>query len=146
MPVATMLQPASRSSASSSSSFQPITRQNTMSSHDTRSLRQSKRMSVTALYLSMSAKDRDLEISDDLAKGIYSNQVLSCANFLLIMYNSPATFARSENENLLPIQEELRPRERCAISRFADSFVDSEPDGAGRGKPILSISTRGRGY
>ncbi|ODM19096.1 hypothetical protein SI65_05713 [Aspergillus cristatus] len=68
MPVATMLQPASRSSASSSSSFQPITRQNTMSSHDTRSLRQSKRMSVTALYLSMSAKDRDLEISDDLAK------------------------------------------------------------------------------
>lgn len=40
-----------------------------MSSHDTRSLRQSKRLSVTALYLSMSAKDRDLEISDDLARG-----------------------------------------------------------------------------
>ncbi|KAI2022250.1 RasGAP protein [Ophidiomyces ophidiicola] len=39
-----------------------------MSSHDARSLRQSKRMSVTALYLSMSAKDKDLEISDDLAK------------------------------------------------------------------------------
>ncbi|KAJ5943928.1 hypothetical protein N7516_004096 [Penicillium verrucosum] len=39
-----------------------------MSSNDTRSLRQSKRMSVTALYLSMSAKDRDLEISDDLAR------------------------------------------------------------------------------
>lgn len=69
MPVATMLQPASRTSTSSSSSFQPITRQNTMSSHDTRSLRQSKRLSVTALYLSMSAKDRDLEISDDLARG-----------------------------------------------------------------------------
>lgn len=43
-----------------------------MSSHDTRSLRQSKRMSVTALYLSMSAKDRDLEISDDLARGMPS--------------------------------------------------------------------------
>ncbi|KAJ0424080.1 Rho GTPase activation protein [Aspergillus carlsbadensis] len=68
MSVATMLQPASRASTSSSSSFQPVTRQNTMSSHDTRSLRQSKRLSVTALYLSMSAKDRDLEISDDLAK------------------------------------------------------------------------------
>ncbi|EEP82015.1 ras-GAP protein [Uncinocarpus reesii 1704] len=39
-----------------------------MSSHDARSMRQSKRMSVTALYLSMSAKDKDLEISDDLAK------------------------------------------------------------------------------
>ncbi|KAJ5683392.1 hypothetical protein N7462_006557 [Penicillium macrosclerotiorum] len=72
MSVATMLQPASRvsrASSSSSSSFQPVARQNTMSSHDTRSLRQSKRMSVTALYLSMSAKDRDLEISDDLARG-----------------------------------------------------------------------------
>jgi Ras GTPase-activating-like protein IQGAP2/3 len=40
-----------------------------MSSHDARSLRQSKRMSVTALYLSMSAKEKDLEISDDLSKG-----------------------------------------------------------------------------
>ena len=41
-----------------------------MSSHDGgRSVRQSKRMSVTALYLSMSAKDKDLEIEDDLAKG-----------------------------------------------------------------------------
>jgi hypothetical protein len=39
------------------------------SNHDTRSVRASKRMSVTALYLSMSAKDKDLEISDDLAKG-----------------------------------------------------------------------------
>ncbi|KAL1597251.1 RasGAP protein [Paraconiothyrium brasiliense] len=40
-----------------------------MSSHDgSRSVRQSKRYSVTALYLSMSAKDKDLEIEDDLAK------------------------------------------------------------------------------
>ena len=71
MSVATMLQPASRASTSSSSSvsFQPIGRQSTMS-HDTRSLRQSKRMSVTALYLSMSAKDKDLEMSDELARGI----------------------------------------------------------------------------
>ena len=50
-------------------SFQPLTRQNTMSSYDTRSLRQSKRMSVTAYYLSMSAKDKDIEISDELARG-----------------------------------------------------------------------------
>jgi Ras GTPase-activating-like protein IQGAP2/3 len=32
-------------------------------------VRQSKRYSVTALYLSMSAKEKDLEIEDDLAKG-----------------------------------------------------------------------------
>ncbi|CAF9917363.1 MAG: hypothetical protein GOMPHAMPRED_001225 [Gomphillus americanus] len=40
-----------------------------MSSYDgTRSMRQSKRISVTALYLSMSQKDKELEIEDDLAK------------------------------------------------------------------------------
>ena len=42
-----------------------------MSSYDgSRSARQSKRYSVTALYLSMSANEKDLEIEDDLAKGI----------------------------------------------------------------------------
>ncbi len=78
MSVATMLhQPSriSRASTSSSSSFIPASRQNTMSSQhnepgNSRSVRQSKRMSVTALYLSMSAKDKDLEIEDDLAKGM----------------------------------------------------------------------------
>ncbi|KAF2147284.1 uncharacterized protein K452DRAFT_282277 [Aplosporella prunicola CBS 121167] len=64
-----MLQAPSRASTSSSSSFIPVSRQNTMSSHDgSRSTRQSKRYSVTALYLSMSAKEKDLEIEDELAK------------------------------------------------------------------------------
>ncbi|KAL9083877.1 MAG: hypothetical protein Q9165_008347 [Trypethelium subeluteriae] len=62
-----MLHAPSRASTSSSSSF-AVSRQNTMSSQDGRSLRQSKRYSVTALYLSMSAKERDLEIEDELAK------------------------------------------------------------------------------
>jgi Ras GTPase-activating-like protein IQGAP2/3 len=69
MSVATMLQPASRGSTSTNSSFEPVSRTNTYSSHDgARSLRQSKRVSMTALYASMSAKDKDLEISDDLAR------------------------------------------------------------------------------
>ncbi|OAP58561.1 hypothetical protein AYL99_07651 [Fonsecaea erecta] len=69
MAVATMLQPASRGSTSTNSSFEPVTRTNTFSSHDgARSLRQSKRVSMTALYASMSAKDKDLEISDELAR------------------------------------------------------------------------------
>ena len=63
-----MLHAPSRASTSSSSSY-AMSRQNTMSSHDGRSLRQSKRYSVTAFYLSMSAKERELEIEDDLAKG-----------------------------------------------------------------------------
>lgn len=65
-----MLQTPSRASTASSSSFQPISRQNTMSSYDgTRSARQSKRYSMSALYLSMSANETDLEIDDELAKG-----------------------------------------------------------------------------
>ena len=68
MAVTTMLAP-SRQSTSTTSSFEPLGRTNTYSSHDgARSLRQSKRASMTALLVSMSAKDRDLEISDDLAR------------------------------------------------------------------------------
>jgi len=60
----------SRTSASSATSNPPIVRQNTMSSHEgSRSMRASKRYSVTALYLSMNANQRDLEIEDDLARG-----------------------------------------------------------------------------
>jgi Ras GTPase-activating-like protein IQGAP2/3 len=41
-----------------------------MSSYDgSRSARQSKRYSMSALYMSMSANDSDLVIEDDLAKG-----------------------------------------------------------------------------
>ncbi|KAL2045876.1 hypothetical protein ABVK25_011979 [Lepraria finkii] len=64
-----MLPATSRGSASTSSSFEPMSRTNTYSSHEgARSIRQSKRVSMTALYVSMSAKDKDLEISDDLAR------------------------------------------------------------------------------
>ncbi|KAI0487073.1 GTPase [Xylaria cf. heliscus] len=67
--MSTMLQTPSRASTASSSSFQPISRQNTMSSYDgTRSARQSKRYSMSALYMSMSANETDLEIDDELAK------------------------------------------------------------------------------
>jgi hypothetical protein len=71
-----MLQTPSRASTASSSSFQPVSRQNTMSSHDGgRSVRQSKRYSMTTLYLSMSANEKDLEIEDDLAKGMASEEL-----------------------------------------------------------------------
>ncbi|PHH65607.1 hypothetical protein CDD81_2042 [Ophiocordyceps australis] len=64
-----MLQTPSRASTASSSSFQPLTRQNTMSSYDgTRSARQSKRYSMSALYMSMSANEGEMQIEDDLAK------------------------------------------------------------------------------
>lgn len=66
-----MLQTPSRASTASSSSYQALSRQNTMSSYDgSRSARQSKRYSMSALYMSMSAQETDLEIEDDLAKGL----------------------------------------------------------------------------
>jgi hypothetical protein len=69
----TLLHTPSRASTSSGSSFQPVSRQNTMSSQDgNRSMRASKRYSVTALYLSMNANQKDLEIEDDLARGMRS--------------------------------------------------------------------------
>ncbi|KAH6644163.1 Rho GTPase activation protein [Boeremia exigua] len=69
MAVSMLHAPSRASTSSTTSSFVPVSRQNTMSSHDgSRSVRQSKRYSVTALYLSMSAKDKELEIEDELAR------------------------------------------------------------------------------
>ncbi|CAN8105211.1 unnamed protein product [Discula destructiva] len=65
-----MLQTPSRTSTSSASSYQqPLSRQNTMSSYNgSNSARQSKRYSMSALYMSMTAQETDLEIEDELAK------------------------------------------------------------------------------
>lgn len=69
------LQNASRDSLASTSSGNPLTRQNTMSSYDgSRSARQSKRYSMSALYMSMSANEGELQIEDDLAKGKKTSQ------------------------------------------------------------------------
>ena len=93
-----------------------ISRQNTLSSqNDARSMRQSKRQSVTALYISMSAKERDLEIDDDLAKGmiLYSYRPLMP---LLTAIRSSKNPARLEDENILAIEKELRAGKGCPIS------------------------------
>lgn len=129
MSVATMLQPASRASTSSSSSFQPVSRQNTMSSHDTRSVRASKRMSVTALYLSMSAKDKDLEISDELAKGLTTFSFDSQESRLLTVVISAKTPPRTQSQNLVTVQKELCPRERCPLLGFQNCITYSKSYG-----------------
>lgn len=83
-----------------------------MSSHDGgRSVRQSKRYSMTTLYMSMSANEKDLEIEDDLAKGRRFRSIW--ARNLLTDLNSPKGIARLEIQDFLAIQEEFRPRERC---------------------------------
>jgi Ras GTPase-activating-like protein IQGAP2/3 len=102
-----MLHAPSRASTSSSASFTPVSRQNTMSSHDgSRSVRQSKRYSVTALYLSMSAKDKELEIEDDLARGLFDHSGEICQ---LLTNRSSEDTARIEEQDLVPVEEELCP-------------------------------------
>lgn len=61
------------SSGSESSAYNyggGLSRSGTTSSQDGRSIRQSKRLSTTAFYMSVSAKDKDVEIDDELARGI----------------------------------------------------------------------------
>lgn len=85
-----------------------------MSSHDgTRSMRQSKRYSVTALYLSMSAKEKDLEIEDDLAKGKPNASTLldfPCVSPCSDADSpcSPESIAGTQVQNFLSVEEELR--------------------------------------
>ena len=60
----------SRHLASNDDSHYQLSRQSTTSSRDgTRSIRQSKRYSVNAIYQSMTANHKDLDIEDELAKG-----------------------------------------------------------------------------
>jgi hypothetical protein len=85
-----MLQAPSRASTSSSSSFVPVSRQNT--------------------YLSMSAKEKDLEIEDDLAKGMHARRRRRRCLFVLTdLPRSPEDPSRAEGQDLLPVKEELRP-------------------------------------
>ena len=130
-----MLQTPSRASTASSSSFQPISRQNTMSSYDgSRSARQSKRYSMSALYMSMSANESDLVIEDDLAKG-----APSCTRDRLIRaHNIDCTHstkgsAGPQVQDLVAVQEELCPREGCSLPGLAHRPADPEPHGFGRG-------------
>lgn len=132
-----MLHTPSRASTASSSSFQPVSRQNTMSSYDgSRSARQSKRYSMSALYMSMSANETDLEIEDELAKGTFSALVaVRCSPFANypFSYNSAEEAPRLQGQNLVAIQTELRPGKGCAVSRLENCPAHPKPYGAGGG-------------
>ncbi|ETN45412.1 uncharacterized protein HMPREF1541_09243 [Cyphellophora europaea CBS 101466] len=137
MSVATMLQPTSRGSASTASSFEPVSRTNTYSSHDgARSIRQSKRVSMTALYVSMSAKDKDLEISDDLARAQRTLRDLkskistqSKKNFVLekdVRYLDSRIALLIQNRMALEEQNEVASRLDDATELQEGSFPNDE--------------------
>ena len=79
----------------------------------------------------MSAKDKELEIEDDLARGM-SVVYAQCRWSLIIA--SPEDTARAKSQDLVTVEEELRTRERCPLPRLPDSIAYSEPHGIGRGR------------
>jgi Ras GTPase-activating-like protein IQGAP2/3 len=101
-------------------------------------VRQSKRYSVTALYLSMSSKDKELEIEDDLARGRPAAPTPSPLTSMLIL-PSPEDSPRAQGQDLVAVQEELRPGKGCALPRFADSPAHPESHGVGRGMRCASV-------
>lgn len=79
-----------------------------MSSQDgSRSMRASKRYSVTALYLSMNANQKDMEIEDDLARG-RTCQMKSGWNGRLTAYSTKST-SRIEIQDIFTVEKELCP-------------------------------------
>lgn len=64
-----------------------------MSSYDgSRSARQSKRYSMSALYMSMSANEGEMQIEDDLAKGNYAPYPLMTRRLLDALVNDGSRF------------------------------------------------------
>lgn len=113
-----------------------------MSSQEgSRSMRASKRYSVTALYLSMNANQRDLEIEDDLARGEPQYVRLVSGWARLTLFSSKST-ARAEVTDILTVQEELRTGEGRAIPRLTDSTACAESNGVRRSTSLCRNDLR----
>ena len=80
-----------------------------MSSQDgSRSARQSKRYSMSALYMSMSANEGDLQIEDDLARGMLKPARTIVPLYLANDFHSPKGSPRTQVQDFVTVEEELR--------------------------------------
>lgn len=117
------------SSASSSTMTLPLTsprpRMSIFASDGDRLARANKRQSVSKLY-SMVQMEHDIEVEDDLSRSKIHPSHMKFSDIL-----SPKVVARIKGEDFCAVEEEFCARKRRSISRFADSFVDSESDGFG---------------
>lgn len=74
---------------------------------------------MSALYMSMSAQETDLEIEDELAKGLCSPESRPRdTKMLTLPVYSAKDPPRPQVQDFVPIEKELRAREGRAISRF----------------------------
>lgn len=103
---------------------------------------------MSALYMSMSAGESELEIEDELAKGgLPVNQTMhdkTLPLLILMRFDSPESLAGSQVQDLLPIKEELRAREGRPLSRFENCPIDSKPHGPGGSKKRSAQHACGR--
>ena len=68
---------------------------------------------MSALYMSMSANEGDLQIEDDLAKGLYICKAMMSSTNPLCSSEDPSGV---EIEDLFTVKKELRVGERCSLS------------------------------
>lgn len=79
----------------------------------------------------MSAKEKDLEIEDDLARGEQTtSQHLGRKDSLFASAEDPTGL---QSKDLQSVEEELRSRKRRSISGLEDRATDTKPYGFGRG-------------
>jgi Ras GTPase-activating-like protein IQGAP2/3 len=90
---------------------------------------------MSALYMSMSANETDLEIEDDLAKGMAprSSTTVKRQAATLTQHNSTKDTARPQVQDLVTVEEEFRSREGRPLSRLKNCSSDPKSNGAGRG-------------
>jgi len=80
-------------------------------------MRQSKRVSMTALYASMNAKDKDLEISDDLARAQRTLRDLKSK----ISSQSKKNFVLEKDVRYLDSRIALLIQNRMALEEVSDA-------------------------
>lgn len=84
---------------------------------------------MSALYMSMSAQETDLEIEDELAKGLFS--IKPGNRLLLLTIHSAKDITGPQVQNFITIEEEFRAREGRAISRLSNRSADPKSHGTG---------------
>jgi len=88
--------------------------------------RSANRYSVTALF-SMAA-EQDVEVEDDLAKGLNSVGLFLCP---LSICNSAEATERSQIQDFNSVQKEFCAGARRAVSGLSHCAVDSKQNGSG---------------
>jgi len=76
------------------------------------------------------AAEQDVEVEDDLARGVYMLNAIVPSKAVLNLTVSAKTFAGPQSSYLNAVQEELRFGARCTLPRSKDSSAYTESYGS----------------